>query len=128
MRVGVRSAGSTSTAELTQSMSFSVTASSSTAIRITLTPNVASPQSEGSSIVWSASVTGGVAPYQFKWSLYNSGRWSDVTQWSGSSTWLWRPASQGQYQIRVAVRSAGVTSDTPDASATDSFRIRPGAQ
>jgi hypothetical protein len=136
--VAVRSAGSTNAAgEMSrQSAPFIVTSPTATppAVTPTVTPvssailaaNLPSPQVAGTTIQWSASGTGGVSPYQYKFSLYNGSTWTDMTTWTTTSTWTWTPAtSNNNYIVRVWVRSAGETANTPDASAQVSFQIKP---
>ena len=77
---------------------------------LALTANVLSPQVIGTTVTWLATATGGVAPYQFQWSLYRAGQWT-VSSWLPNSTWAWTPTTSGNdYQIRVAVRSSGSSS------------------
>jgi hypothetical protein len=79
-----------------------------------VTPNAASPQVAGTAITVTANVTGGTAPYQYKWWLYD-GTWHPLTDWGTSSTYTWTPtAAQANYQIGPWVRSAGSTADASD--------------
>jgi Fibronectin type III domain len=74
---------------------------------LALSANVASPQLVGTTVTWLATATGGVAPYEFQWTLYGAGRWN-VLPWTADSTWTWTPSTPGNdYQVTVAVRSAG---------------------
>jgi hypothetical protein len=145
--VAARSAGSTSaTGDISrQSAPFVVTSPTATPPTVTpptvaapptvtpvssasLAANLPSPQVTGTRIQWSASGTGGVVPYQYKFSLYNGSTWTDMTAWTTTSTWTWLPTTQSNnYVIRVWLRSAGETADTPDASAQVSFQIKSSA-
>jgi hypothetical protein len=132
--VAVRSAGSTSVmGEVSrQSAPFVVASPSPTSPSPTvmavssakLAANLPSPQVIGTSIQWSASGTGGVTPYQYKFSLYDGTTWTDMTAWTTTSSWSWTPTTQNSnYVVRVWVRSAGQTANAPDASAQASFAI-----
>src|SRR2546427_10664730 len=60
----------------------------------------------------SASASGGTAPYQYKWWLWNGTAWSIVQDWSASATFVWRPTTpNAAYQVIAWVRSAGNTAD-----------------
>lgn len=76
---------------------------------LSLTASVPPPQVAGTSVTWRAVASGGVAPYQFQWSLYTDGKWT-VNPWTTASAWTWKPSAPGAYQVRVAVRSSGSSS------------------
>ena len=135
--VAVRSAGSTSaTGEMSrQSAPFVVSSPTATSPSPTptitpvssakLTASLPSPQVTGTTIQWSASGTGGVTPYQYKFSLYDGTTWTDMTAWTTTSTWSWTPSVQNSnYVVRVWIRSAGQTANAPDASAQVPFQIK----
>jgi hypothetical protein len=123
VRVAVRSSGSNGVGELTQSMPFTVTAAR--VASVTLLANVAAPQIAGSTILWSAAASGGLAPYQYRWWVFDGKVWSAATAWTTSSTWAWTPtvANDG-YIIRVWARSAGQSIDAAEASASAPFPIQ----
>lgn len=122
VKVAVRSFGSTNTVgELTQTMPFKVTAKPFT---VTLQPSLPAPQTVGSTIIWSASVSGGTG-YQYLWCVFNGSVWSPATSWTTSSTWLWTPkVAFGGYAIAVLVRKAGSTTGDPEGSAMVPFPIK----
>jgi hypothetical protein len=121
VKVAVRSAGSISTTgELTQTAPFTVTVP----ISVSLTSQLRSPQPAGTTIPWSVTVSGGTAPYQYRWWVFNGSSWTAMTTWTTSSTWSWKPGSPNDgYMVRVWVRSAGNSADAPDASTSVSFPI-----
>ncbi len=125
VRVAARSAGSTSeTGELTQSVPFTVTAPP--VASVTLTADLASPQPVGSRVRWSAFATGGVAPYQYKWWVFDGSVWTVKTDWRKRSTWSWTPTvANDEYVVQVWVRRAGQTGNVPEASASVPFPIKP---
>ncbi len=126
IRVSARSAGSTSqTGELTQSVPFTVTGPPPPpGPSVTLKANVASPQLVGSTVRWSAATTGGGAPYQYRWWVFDGSVWRATTDWSNSSTWSWTArVANDKYVVRVWVRSAGQTANAAEASASVPFPI-----
>jgi hypothetical protein len=90
---------------------------------LSLTSSAASPQKIGTTIVWSAAATGGLAPYSFQWSVYQAGTWA-VGSWTPASSWSWTPTIAGaDDQIRVAVRSSGSTSASGELAQTVPFTV-----
>jgi hypothetical protein len=124
VNVGVRSAGSASeTGERTQMAPFTVRVPQA-ASSVALTSSKPAPQPAGSTIVWTAAASGGAAPYQYRWWVYNGNSWSAATGWTTSSTWSWKAAAANSgYQVRVWVRGAGSTVDAPEAAAVVAFPI-----
>ena len=124
VRVDVRSSGSSSTGgEMSQSVPFTVTAPP--VASVTLQANVASPQIAGSTILWSAGALGGVAPYQYRWWVFDGSVWSAATAWRSSSTWSLTPTvANNDYIVRVWVRGAGNSTDAAEASASVPFPIK----
>ena len=123
--VAVRSYGNTSTdGEMQQSVPFTVIAPLITSV--TIQANVVSPQITGSTILWSATASGGAAPYQYRWWMYNGNVWSAATDWTTSSTWSWTPTvANGAYLVGVWVRGAGNSIDAPEAYTYVPFPIAP---
>lgn len=132
VNVHVRSAGKTSEieeAKATMSFSISTTTAASTApppttlnraTSVTLTANLAAPQNRGTAITWTASaVSGGVAPYQYRFYVWDASTWRVVRGWNSSNTFTWVPTvAYPYYKVSVQVRSAGNTSDDFEAMAT----------
>jgi hypothetical protein len=113
---------------LTASQTFTWTITAATASTpielLSLTMNKPSPQPVGTPITFTAAVSGGTAPYQFKWTLFNGVSWNMVQQWSTSSSFTWTPTAAGSgYQMAVWVRSAGNTVEAPEASGSIAFAI-----
>ena len=83
-----------------------------------LSANRMSPQPVGTSIVFTATASGGTAPYQFKWWIDNAGTSTVGAQWSTSNMFTWTPTSPSStYVIRVWARNATSAADAPDSSA-----------
>ena len=94
-----------------------------TATALSLTSNVLSPQLAGTSVTWSATATGGVTPYQFRFSVLHADQWT-VGPWTPASTWTWTPSTPANdYFVRVAVRSAGSTSANGELTQTVPFTV-----
>jgi hypothetical protein len=73
------------------------------------------PQPAGSSITFTASATGGIGPYQYKWWIYDGGGWYVGQQWTSSNRWTWTPPGpSSEARVGVWVRNAGSTADAYD--------------
>jgi hypothetical protein len=82
-----------------------------------LVANRTAPQPVGSTVTFTAAASGGTAPYQYKWLLYNGKSWVTLKDWSTSYKIGWTPwTASSLYQISVRVRNAGSTVDTTTAS------------
>ena len=91
---------------------------------LSLTASAPAPQLVGATVNWLAAATGGVAPYQFQWSLYSAGSWASWP-WTTGSTWTWTPSTPGtDYQVKVAVCSAGSGSTSGELSQSVPFAVR----
>jgi hypothetical protein len=76
-----------------------------------VTPDVASPQTPGTTVTFSATASGGSPPYQYKWWVFD-GVWNVVRDWAPTSTFVWTPSAPSPaYRIGVWVRNAGSTAD-----------------
>jgi hypothetical protein len=131
-RVGVwvRNAGSTADAydndAANGSISFAITSGdSSTSPRppstgepltlLGIYPSRSAPSPVGVAVQFSASTSGGIAPHQFKWWVYDGSTWRVMTGWSTNNTWTWTPPyANSQFRVAVWVRSAGSTEDRYD--------------
>jgi hypothetical protein len=80
-----------------------------------LTADKASPQLLGTPITFTATATGGVAPYQYKWWVYNGSTWTIGQGWGASNSFTWTPTAPANYRIQVWTRNSGTTSDTAEA-------------
>lgn len=95
-----------------------------------LTANRASPQPPNTTITFSATASGGIAPYQYKWWIITGNTQTIGSGWSTSSSFAWTPTvANSNYTIRVWARNALSTADAPDSSAATlqmSFAIATG--
>jgi hypothetical protein len=126
-RIGiwVRSANTTAdTSAVNLSIPYSVTAAPpapapptppappSNALTATaITPNLSSANT-GTTVTFTASATGGTAPYSYKWWVLFNGTWTMARDWSTSASLAWVPLSAGDYRIGVWVRGANTAADT----------------
>ncbi|MGE0864755.1 MAG: hypothetical protein AB7P34_12725 [Vicinamibacterales bacterium] len=130
--VWVRSAGSTvDEAEATAAMDFVISAGSfptappARAHGATISANLIAPQPPGTTITFTAAGSGGTAPYEYKWWIYDGDRWVPVGTWTSSSTFAWTPAAANAGgRVTVWVRAAGYTADEAQATAAMDFVIR----
>ena len=101
---------------LSASQTFTITvtaAPTTTPLTVSsVTATQASPQAAGTPLTLTATATGGTAPYQFKWWVWNGSAWSVVREWGTSNTLTWTPTVPGAYEVHAWVRNNGVTADT----------------
>ena len=80
-----------------------------------LTANRASPQPPGTTITFSATASGGIPPYQYKFWIITGTTQTVGRNWSTTSTFAWTPTvANSNYTIRVWARNASSTADAPD--------------
>ena len=73
------------------------------------------PQMPGATATFTASASGGTAPYQFKWWLWDGVAWTVLQEWSTGNIFAWIPSTANtNYAVGVWVRSNGNTGDQPD--------------
>ena len=82
---------------------------------MSLTSDIASPQTEGTSVTFRASATGGSGSYEYKFWEYSAAtkwKWVVVRDFSASNEFVWETAGKtGTSQIGVWVRNAGTDFD-----------------
>lgn len=101
--------------------SVSVPFSTRTAVSsVAIAANKTSPQPLGTSITWTATPNGGIAPYSYKWSVSTDGgsSWTIVQNWTANASQLTVTPSVATtlYRVSAAVRSAGSTNDSGEAT------------
>src|SRR5207249_2911421 len=91
---------------------------------VTLTPDAAAPQPPGTTIHWTATATGGVAPYQYKWWQFDGVAWTMLADWSTNNVLAWTPVViNANYRIGVWVRSSGNSNDAAEFPQSAAFAI-----
>lgn len=87
--------------------------------RVTLGASTVAPQPLGTSVTWTATGSGGSAPYSFRfWVQPWNGDWQVVRDWGTGASFVWQPTTAGGYNVAVEARSAGATSaQVQDAAA-----------
>ena len=91
---------------------------------VQLSPDKAAPQLTGTPITFTASASGGVTPYQYKWWLFDGSSWSLLQDWTASATFTWTPpAANPDYWIGVWARSAWAGGDDPKATRSIPFAV-----
>jgi hypothetical protein len=122
--VWVRSNGNVADApEQSAAMSFAISPGPVTAV--TLAADKVAPQRAGTTITWTATATGGIAPLQYKWLVFDGNTWRVARDWGTANTFAWRPTKvNANYVVRVWIRSNGNVADAPEQSAAMPFAIR----
>jgi cell wall-associated protease len=90
---------------------------------VMLTADRSSPQARGTTIMWTAAPAGGTAPYQYRWWFFDGATWTMIRDWSASNTFVWTPATEGEFHFGVWARSAGNTADGAEAAAAVPYTI-----
>jgi hypothetical protein len=91
---------------------------------VSLTANLAAPQAASTAVAWSATASGGTAPYQYQWLVYDGTTWNSVTGWTTTNTLAWTPTqANASYQVGVWTRSAGNANSQSEKSAAVLFAI-----
>jgi hypothetical protein len=122
-RIGVwaRSADSArDAADATASLSFAIAVPRVT--DVTIASSLASPLLEGATVTFTASASGGIQPYEYKWLVFNGVAWTAVTAWSPGSTFAWTDSPVNPLRrVGVWVRSAGSLADAPEFAQSIAF-------
>jgi subtilisin family serine protease len=93
----------------------------------TLTPNLVAPQPPNTAVTWTATATGGLAPYQYRFLVWGGSAWSELRGWGSSNTLTWTPTvASPDYKIAVLVRGAWNTGAN-EITVAQPFAIRPVA-
>jgi hypothetical protein len=109
VQVDVRSAGSIAPAEAASSIGYGIGPPTT----VTLTDNVASPQTAATPIAFTATGAGGSGTFEYRFWLKSSGGWTVVQPYGPSAVWDWPVTGRvpGDYAIQVDVRGILSTSE-----------------
>jgi hypothetical protein len=91
-----------------------------------LTADVVFPVPTNTPIKWTASVSGGVAPLEYRfWVWKSGGAWTMVRDYAVSNTFTWTPPTggEGTYAVQVWVRNSGSSASYDTWVGTPSFTI-----
>jgi len=125
--VWVRSAGNAADVlEASTYLAFPVTNTTlaKAAISVSMTANRVAPQAPFTAITWTATPSGGVAPHQYKWRIFDGTTWTVGAAWSTTNSFVWTPSTaNANYRVEVWLRSAGSTADAAEASTAAAFPI-----
>ena len=112
------------TASTTTSAPAPTTSTSTRVSSLALSTNVPSPQAAGTTIVWTATPTGGSGSLVYKWFVYEMGLWHQVTSWSASNQFSWTPTkASADYRVSAWVKNAATTADEAEATSERPFAI-----
>ena len=105
-----------------------VTSPSTGVSNVTLTTDKTAPQAVGTPITFTAQPSGGVAPYQYKWLIFDGVTSTVASDWTTNNRSVWTPnTANPNYRVDAWVRSAGNTANQPEALASAAFPIETSA-
>src|SRR5262249_59699707 len=92
------SASRSNQSEKSAAAPFAIT--QATVSSVSLAPSLTAPRQAGTTITWTATPTGGVAPIQYQWLVYDGTTWTPSGTWTSSNTFAWTPMTgNANYQV-----------------------------
>ena len=111
----------TATWDVKGSMNFPTVAAP---LQATMSADRAAPQFMGTPITFTATATGGTAPYQYRWWLYDGAGWQMLRDWTTNASFTWTPGTaNANYLVHVWVNNANSPTTTSDAKSSMTFPI-----
>jgi hypothetical protein len=108
---------------LSASRSFSWTVRPPLAF-VSLTADRVAPLPANTPVTFTASATGGAAPYQYRWWVHDGTAWLMVRDWTTSAAFIWTPSTaNANYRVTVWIKDANSVTTTWDVSGTIAFPI-----
>ena len=99
-------------------------------LRVGLTADRPTGQILGTTINWTATPIGGTPPLSYKWmiSFDDGASWATLQEWAvNANRYAWTPSlASSRYQVGVAVRSAGSSNGSGEASAWARYVVTDG--
>ena len=95
---------------------------------VAITTSKTAPQPAGSTVVWTATSTGGIGALVYKWLFFNGTVWQSMGSWSSSNQFSWTPTvANASYKVSVWVKRASSPLDEWEATSELAFPITGGA-
>ena len=123
-RVNARQAGSTGPAEGTTAVTY-VIATAIPPSSVALSTDLASPQTAGATVTFTAAASGGSGAYEYEFQgRIQGGVWGVAQAYGANNSWVWPTAgvTPGTYEVTVNARNQGSAS-LAEASQTVTFVI-----
>lgn len=123
VRVWIKSAGnSADAAEDVFTLPFPIQPRTATITGVTV--DKAAPQKVGTTITLTAIASGGTAPYQYQWWMWDGHGWLLAQGWSSKNIFAWTPQAVGPAYVTVWVKSGGNTTNMWESSKPLVFTIQ----
>jgi cytochrome c peroxidase len=106
--VDVRNAGSSAAREASAKLFFYQILPGA-GLSVTVAPSLASPQTVGTAISFTAQGLGGSGSYQYRFWVNSGSGFALVQDYSAASSFVWTPAAAGAYDLLVDLRNTGST-------------------
>ena len=124
--MNARSAGSSSPAEATQTIAYSVGSAAGPVTGATIAASPSSPQTAGPTVTFTGTGSGGSGVYEYEFQgRLAGGAWGVARSYWPDPNWAWNTAGvpAGTYEVKVNVRNAG-SGAAFEATQTTSFIVQ----